>query len=106
MIQYRQVRQLEGENMAYQDEGEQCRSCGARAKHRVCETCGESGWVIDCGHFPQPRPISADSYGHAQCDDCADNSAATLCPGCGKENKLADGYTEEAPREYHAECWL
>lgn len=24
----------------------------------------------------------------------------TICPKCGKPN-----YTEEAPREYHAECW-
>ncbi len=30
----------------------------------------------------------------------------TLCPHCGKVNTLADaeGYTEEAPREYHAAC--
>ena len=31
----------------------------------------------------------------------------TTCPHCGKNNPLADaeGYTDEAPREYHADCW-
>ena len=32
----------------------------------------------------------------------------TICPHCGKVNPLADedGYTDEAPREYHAACWV
>ncbi len=30
-----------------------------------------------------------------------------ICPQCKKENPYADedGYTDEAPREYHAACW-
>ncbi len=32
----------------------------------------------------------------------------TICPACGKVNEYAnaEGYTEGAPRAYHAACWV
>ena len=39
--------------------------------------CSESAWIIDCAHFPQPRPIAAgradgSDAGRMFCADCAD----------------------------------
>jgi|APSaa5957512576_1039674.scaffolds.fasta_scaffold103429_1 hypothetical protein len=57
---------------SHEIEGGECPHCGATAKLRRCHICGESAWLIDCGHYSQPRPISADIYGMDVCDDCAD----------------------------------
>jgi len=36
-----------------------------------------------------------------------DSDTAPTCPLCGLVNDLVDaeGYTDEAPRSYHADCW-
>ena len=36
-----------------------------------------------------------------------DSDTAPTCPLCGQPNDLVDaeGYTDEAPRSYHADCW-
>jgi hypothetical protein len=54
-----------------------CPLCNEPARLRTCWECGDSAWIIDCAHFPQPRPIApgrADgSHPHRMfCDDCAD----------------------------------
>jgi len=52
-------------------EGGVCPDCGTRAEYRTCEVCGTSAWVIDCGHYPQPRPIAASQDGQRYlCEDC------------------------------------
>jgi len=55
-----------------QREGDICPDCGEPAEYRTCADCGKSGWVIDCGHYAQPRPLSADASGSIVCDDCCD----------------------------------
>jgi len=57
-------------------EGGSCPDCGTHAEHRICCECGENGWVIDCGHADQPRPLAAGRSGgmdaqHTFCDECA-----------------------------------
>jgi len=54
-----------------------CPHCGAPARLRTCWECSESAWIIDCAHFPQPRPIAAgradgSDAGRMFCADCAD----------------------------------
>ena len=55
-------------------EGGACPHCGERATRRVCEKCGQAEWIIDCGHYEQPRPLAADEHGHIVCDDCCDDN--------------------------------
>lgn len=60
-----------------------CASCGARPRLRVCSVCDAKALVTDCGHFAQPRPISAGGSDGTvchrdYCDDCADALAATV----------------------------
>ncbi len=53
--------------------GGRCPDCGEPARLRTCHVCGKSLWLIDCGHYGQPRPISADDDGTGDiCDDCYD----------------------------------
>lgn len=64
---------------AERKEGEamKCPDCGKHAEYRTCDECGESAWVIDCGHYAQPRPIAAgrangsDAH-HTYCRRCAE----------------------------------
>jgi hypothetical protein len=63
-----------------QAEGEACPACGAEAEARTCSTCGVSGWIIDCGHYAQPRPIAAGREDGSEldrdfCGDCARRDA-------------------------------
>jgi hypothetical protein len=58
-------------------EGGKCSHCGEPAKERTCSTCGLSAWIIDCGHYPQPRPIAVGRTGGLElhrdfCSACAD----------------------------------
>jgi hypothetical protein len=58
-------------------EGGSCPECGTKAQLRTCDDCGETAWIIDCGHMSQPRPIaggrSDGSEGHRTfCEDCAE----------------------------------
>lgn len=64
-----------------------CATCNTQPQHRICHTCGVEGWVTDCGHQAQPRPISADETGMPVCDDCLN----TPCGYCGGEGSLACG---------------
>ena len=41
------------------DPGSCCPTCGEPAKLRRCCVCGTEAWIIDCGHYSQPRPIAA-----------------------------------------------
>lgn len=68
--------------LGIEEEGAVCNRCGEPAKYRTCETCGESAWIIDCGHYAQPRPLAADEYGHIVCNDCYEerrDRRNTLC---------------------------
>lgn len=56
--------------LTIEKEGAVCNRCGEPARYRTCKTCGESAWIIDCGHYDQPRPIAADEHGEDVCDDC------------------------------------
>jgi hypothetical protein len=65
-----------------QADGDSCPACGEGAVERCCVDCGVSGWVIDCGHYAQPRPLSAGredgSAGHKTfCLDCAQSDDGT-----------------------------
>lgn len=40
-------------------EGEKCPDCGRIAELRRCGRCGCEGWIIDCGHYAQPRPLAS-----------------------------------------------
>jgi hypothetical protein len=53
-----------------EDEGGKCPECNTPAVWRVCYVCGKGAWIIDCGHYPQPRPISVDPQGEMICDEC------------------------------------
>jgi hypothetical protein len=60
----------------YEREGGACPHCGAPAELRTCVVCGRSAWVIDCGHYGQPRPIATgrvdgSDSAHYYCDECA-----------------------------------
>lgn len=59
-----------------QQDGEACQACATEAVYRQCCRCGVSGWVIDCGHYAQPRPLAAgrqdgNDLSHIYCLDCA-----------------------------------
>lgn len=47
-----------------------CCHCEATAVERMCEDCGATALVIDCGHHVQPAAISADEHGRELCDVC------------------------------------
>ena len=51
------------------DTDEACPDCGATRQERTCAGCGVSARLIDCGHYAQPRPISA-ATGTTWCDAC------------------------------------
>jgi hypothetical protein len=52
-------------------EGGKCPECGTPARLRTCSVCGGTpAWLIDCGHYAQPRPISAGPDGKDYCDEC------------------------------------
>jgi hypothetical protein len=60
-----------------------CTICGARPRLRVCAGCDAKALVTDCGHFSQPRPISAGrsdgmDLHHDYCEECADAHAETI----------------------------
>jgi len=62
-------------------EGGACPDCGTPAALRTCDTCDTSAWIIDCGHYAQPRPIAAgradgSDLHHTYCEDCS-------CGCCG-----------------------
>ncbi len=46
-----------------------CPECGEPSRERTCRRCGISAYLIDCGHYLQPRPISS-STGETLCDAC------------------------------------
>ena len=61
-----------------QDEGEVCPDCDMDAVELECCMCGIGGYVINCGHYAQPRPIAAGRHGgldmhQTYCCDCAGN---------------------------------
>ena len=60
----------------HEREGGSCPKCGALAEHRTCADCGCQAFVIDCGHYPQPRPIAQARFDGSDdhklfCDKCA-----------------------------------
>lgn len=61
--------------------GGECPECAEPARLRECDDCGRRAWLIDCGHYGQPRPIAAGRRGGRQadrdyCEDCAAVSPA------------------------------
>jgi len=53
-----------------------CAFCGQEAEYRVCDQCGVSDWIIDCGDQAQPAKIAAgradgSDMGHTYCTKCA-----------------------------------
>ena len=72
----------------YDDRPDSPCECGAVAVERQCDECGREGWMLECGHQQQPRPISAD--GHVMlCDECAECADNPLRNMMGRVN--ADG---------------
>lgn len=60
-------------------EGGVCPICGMQAELRTCHDCGKQAWIIDCGDYDQPRPLSSGrkdgSEGYLTfCEDCAENT--------------------------------
>ena len=58
------------------DHEDACARCGEPAILRTCHVCGIAARLIDCGHYPQPRPIAAGRAdgmdgGHDYCLHCA-----------------------------------
>ena len=50
-----------------------CSECGAKPRYITCDFCGRSGYITDCGHQSQPRPIAATEDGwRVICEDCVD----------------------------------
>ena len=47
-----------------------CEICPAQAERRRCVQCGLTMQIVDCGHYDQPRPISADDRGRMVCAEC------------------------------------
>lgn len=67
-----------------------CPDCLEPAEYRVCDECGRGAWIIDCGHYAQPRPYAAgrsdgSDLHHTYCEDCAaaDTSPVTITPAKG-----------------------
>lgn len=60
----------------------QCPDCEQRVEWRRCEGCGALGWVLDCGHRAQPRPIAAEANGVLTCDECAGAEPPMRCDYC------------------------
>ena len=87
-------------------DGGACPSCGEPARLRECCGCGERAWIIDCGHYPQPRPIASgrrdgSHLSSLYCDDCADIETL-CCEHCGRE--LTEREAEQA-RDVDGEMW-
>ena len=91
--------------LTIEEKGAVCKYCDEPARYRTCEVCGESAWIIDCGHYSQPRPIAADEYGHDICDDCNEEEGkemseweqeciadATEIGSAGNGTERGDGY--------------
>lgn len=57
------------------NQDDHCPDCGVSAEYRYCDNCPNAGYVIDCGHYAQPRPIA--SVGHKM-----------LCTRCAKQKPL------------------
>jgi hypothetical protein len=53
----------------FEVEGGSCPFCHTKADYRSCDICGKSAWIIDCGHYDQPRTISGDES-ETTCGDC------------------------------------
>ena len=51
-------------------EGGFCPECGEPARLRECHYCEDQEWIIDCGHYDQPRPIAASPDGENVCASC------------------------------------
>jgi hypothetical protein len=66
-----------------QQPDEVCPDCGSASALRQCCACGRQGYVIDCGHYAQPRPLAAGR---------ADGSRLweTYCTACATEALEAD----------------
>lgn len=66
----------DAQNGTDEHEGGSCPTCGAKAELRICDDCNEEAWIIDCGHYAQPRPIAAGRSDGSEmhrtyCEDCA-----------------------------------
>ena len=57
-----------------QDEPGVCQTCGEPRRERECVGCGVKALVIDCGHYWQPRPISASPDGKDRCSNCSEHN--------------------------------
>jgi len=56
-----------------------CIHCGTSEQLRTCDVCGCQEHLIDCGHEPQPLPISWCHVAHADiCQDCFGDDAKML----------------------------
>lgn len=75
--------------LEFDKEDEYCPECGVSAEYRYCDNCPRAGYVVDCGHRAQPRPIA--TVGHKMlCDRCAKQkplfpeqvNAPEHCPDC------------------------
>ena len=57
-----------------------CEVCSTPARLRKCAGCGREGWIVDCGHYPQPRPIAPMGiFGcECSCDECEAAAAGLL----------------------------
>lgn len=54
-----------------------CGECRADVTLMQCVACGVKGYILDCGHLNQPRPIAAgrsdgSELWHTFCADCAE----------------------------------
>jgi hypothetical protein len=53
-----------------------CPDCGTPRRPWKCHDCGRTAELIDCGHYPQPRPIASGRWDGSEldrdyCVDCA-----------------------------------
>jgi hypothetical protein len=48
-----------------------CDHCAKQPELRICDGCGVSAMITDCGHKGQPRPIAGDGI-DMLCDSCAE----------------------------------
>lgn len=65
-----------------------CADCQTLGETRECYACGKIAVIIDCGHQPQPAPISAGradgtDLDNWYCEDCAETGGPRVCYGCG-----------------------